>query len=131
MDIAIGIIVDVTAMPLTVLVDVLHQKPCAVAAIVIDAGRLALMDNDEVSGKTIYFQLDDAANTLGAELYRCHIGSPPQNSSRCKSAFHTPVTVRPDRSPNVTENGFCVMFVINFSSKAFTEAHSAARSERS
>ena len=65
MDGAVGIIVGVQAVPCTVFIDVLHQKPCAVAAIVIDAGRLALMDNDEVSGRTIYFQLDGAADCFG------------------------------------------------------------------
>ena len=62
MDGAVGIIVGGRAIPLAAFVDVLHQQPRSGAAIVIDAGRLALMDNDKVSGRTIYFDFNDAAH---------------------------------------------------------------------
>ena len=49
-----------------------------------------------------------------------------QNSTLACSAFHTPVTVRPSRLPNVAENGFFVTFVPNFSSMALMLAFIAA-----
>nr|DAE71919.1 MAG TPA: hypothetical protein [Caudoviricetes sp.] len=49
-----------------------------------------------------------------------------QNSTLACSAFHTPVTVRPSRLPNVALNGFLVTFVPNFSSMALMLAFMAA-----
>ena len=74
---AVGVIVSVRAMALAVFVDVLHQQPSTVAAIVIDAGRLALMDDDEIFGRTIYFQLDGAADCFGTQGHISHKKEPP------------------------------------------------------
>ena len=63
---ATSIVVGVCSMPLAVFVDVLHHQPSTVAAIVIDAGRLALMHDDEIFGRTVDFDFDDAANGLCA-----------------------------------------------------------------
>ena len=64
---ATSIVVGVCSMPLAVFVDVLHQHPCTVAACVIDARiRDALMHDDEIFGRTVDFDFDDAANGLCA-----------------------------------------------------------------
>ena len=61
-----GILVGVIVAERVRCVDVLHQQPSTVAAIVIDAGRLALMHDDEIFGRTVDFDFDDAANGLCA-----------------------------------------------------------------
>ena len=63
---ATSIVVGVCSIPLAFFVDVFHQQPSTVAAIVIDAGRLALMHDDEIFGRTVDFDFDDAANGLCA-----------------------------------------------------------------
>ena len=73
----VGIIVGVRSMPLAAFVDVLHQKPRSGAAIVIDAGRLALMDDYEIFGRAVDFDFDNAANGFRAQFYVCHKFSPP------------------------------------------------------
>lgn len=64
---AVGIVIDVGAMPLAAFVQVFHQQPCAIAGLVVDGRRLPLLDNDEVPQGAIDFNLDDTANGFAAE----------------------------------------------------------------
>ena len=70
-------IVHIRAVPLSVLVDVLHQQPSAVTGVIVQRTRLALMDDDELFCRTVDFQLDGAADGLGAQKHICHFVFPP------------------------------------------------------
>ena len=69
---AAGIIIDVGTVPLAVFVDVLHQEPGAVAALIVDVGRLALVDYDEVPQGTADFDFNDTSYGFGAKCGGCH-----------------------------------------------------------
>ena len=71
-DVAAFVLVDISALPNAVLVDVLHQQPSAVARLVVHAGRLTLMHDDELSRLAVDRQLDGTANGLGAQKHICH-----------------------------------------------------------
>lgn len=64
---AVGIVIDVGAVPLSALIQILHQQPCAVAGLVVDGRRLSLLDNNEVPQSAVDFNLDDTAYGLAAE----------------------------------------------------------------
>nr|DAO46675.1 MAG TPA: hypothetical protein [Caudoviricetes sp.] len=57
-----GLIVVVKSAEFGISVDVFHQQPSAAAAIVIDAGRLALMDDDEIFGHAANFYFDGSSH---------------------------------------------------------------------
>jgi hypothetical protein len=61
-----GILVGVIVAERVRCVDVFHQQPRTVAAIVIGAAGQALMHDDEIFGRTVDFDFDDAANGLCA-----------------------------------------------------------------
>ena len=50
MDVAAFILIDISALPNTILVDVLHQQPSAVARFIVYRIRLTLMDNNKFFG---------------------------------------------------------------------------------
>ena len=61
MDVGVLVVV-VRAVPMSGGLYVLQQQPSAVAALVIQAGRLALMHDQEVSRRTAKVQFDSAAD---------------------------------------------------------------------
>ncbi len=72
LDGAVGVVVDVGAVPLTGFKDVLAQQPGPVAGGVVKAGGLALVDDDVIHQRPVFFQLDNTAYRFRAELYSCH-----------------------------------------------------------
>src|SRR5699024_4920058 len=65
-------VVVVGPVPLSCGIDVLHQQPGAVAAVIVQAGRLALVHNDEVLRTAVQVQFEDRADGLGAEFHICY-----------------------------------------------------------
>ena len=71
-DFAVFVVVGVGAVPALLLQAILQKEPGAVAGCVVKAGRLALVDHDEVPEGPVNLQFNDAANGLCAEFDRCH-----------------------------------------------------------
>ena len=69
---AVFVIIYVGAVPLAVFINVFHQKPGAVAALIVHRARFALMDDQKLFWSTIYIQLYDTANRHGTQSSRCH-----------------------------------------------------------
>ena len=106
MDGAVCVVVDIRAVPLTFLIDVLHQQPSAVAGIIVDTGiRIPLVDHNELHPLAIHIQEDTFAyiktpNPLMFNSRICDVPYPRHSSqfgrriARIRTS-HIPVPIRP------------------------------------
>src|SRR5699024_8412519 len=69
----VRVVVNIAGMPLSVTVDVFTAYPCAVATIVIVAGRRLTLLHDTIFNRyAALVQLNDSTAGLGAQFCRCH-----------------------------------------------------------
>ena len=69
------VLIGVTAAECGCGVNVLEQNPRSVAGIVVDTGRLTLMNNNEILGRAVDLDFNGATDGFRAQFYVCHIAS--------------------------------------------------------